>query len=222
MTIVEITSALRAPAATPREARGIAHCVRQGLSRPTWRERRAPALRRRGEVQLDHSRQAPEHGSTASSLGSDSRISAAIFSAQLMQTPARSIPQPVQLQLDLWDVSARLSLITPPRSKRRGARSIRSETWLTPRSASLCPADRCGALVVAEEQCQHPSRQRCTAGAPAVPRRPFDALLARMAASSFFAAAIWPLRFSKWTASIKTYSVRLRERSRGNLGVHGI
>jgi hypothetical protein len=27
--------------------------------------------------------------------------SAAVFSAQLMQTPARSIPQPVQLQLDL-------------------------------------------------------------------------------------------------------------------------
>ena len=47
------------------------------------------------------SRQAPEHGSTASSLGPDSRISAAIFSAQLMQTPARSMPQPVQLQLDL-------------------------------------------------------------------------------------------------------------------------
>jgi hypothetical protein len=47
------------------------------------------------------SRQAPEHGSAASSLVLDSRISAAIFSAQLMQTPARSIPQPVQLQLDL-------------------------------------------------------------------------------------------------------------------------
>ena len=47
------------------------------------------------------SRQAPEHGSTASSRAPDSRISAAIFSAQLMQTPARSIPQPVQLQLDL-------------------------------------------------------------------------------------------------------------------------
>ena len=31
----------------------------------------------------------------------DSRITAAIFSAQLIQTPARSIPQPVQLQLDL-------------------------------------------------------------------------------------------------------------------------
>src|SRR5262249_1428452 len=45
------------------------------------------------------SRQAPEHGSTASSLGPDSKISAAIFSAQLMQAPARSIPQPVQLQL---------------------------------------------------------------------------------------------------------------------------
>ena len=47
------------------------------------------------------SRQAPEHGSTASSSGPDWRICAAIFSAQLMQTPARRIPQPVQLQLDL-------------------------------------------------------------------------------------------------------------------------
>jgi len=46
------------------------------------------------------SRQAPEHGSTAISPGPDSRISAAAFSAQLMQTPARSTPQPVQLQLD--------------------------------------------------------------------------------------------------------------------------
>jgi hypothetical protein len=44
------------------------------------------------------SRQAPEHGSTASSCGPDARISAATLSAQLMQTPARSIPQPVQLQ----------------------------------------------------------------------------------------------------------------------------
>src|SRR5262249_38698325 len=51
------------------------------------------------------SRQAPEHGSAASSPGLDSRISAAIFSAQLMQTPARSIPQPVQLQLD-WGRAA--------------------------------------------------------------------------------------------------------------------
>src|SRR5262245_20138658 len=47
------------------------------------------------------SRQAPEQGSAASSPGPNSRISAAIFSAQLMQTPARSNPQPVQLQLDL-------------------------------------------------------------------------------------------------------------------------
>ena len=44
------------------------------------------------------SRQAPEHGSAASSPGPYSRIS---FSAQLMQTPARSNPQPVQLQLDV-------------------------------------------------------------------------------------------------------------------------
>jgi hypothetical protein len=41
----------RAP--SPRAARGIAQHVRQGLSRPTWHERRAPALWRRGEVQLD-------------------------------------------------------------------------------------------------------------------------------------------------------------------------
>src|SRR5262249_30658407 len=47
------------------------------------------------------SRQAPEHGFTVSSSTPDSRISAATFSAQLMQTPARSIPQPVQSQLDL-------------------------------------------------------------------------------------------------------------------------
>src|SRR2546423_15565541 len=47
------------------------------------------------------SRQAPEHGSKASSPGPDSTISSAIFSAQLMQIPARSIPQPVQLQVDL-------------------------------------------------------------------------------------------------------------------------
>jgi len=46
------------------------------------------------------SRQAPEHGSTASSPWPHSRISAAVFSAEVMQTPARSIPQPVQLQLD--------------------------------------------------------------------------------------------------------------------------
>jgi hypothetical protein len=63
------------------------------------------------------SRQVLEHGSTASSSGPDWTISAAIFSAQLMQTPARSIPQPVQLQLDLRDVGPRLSLTTPP-SKR--------------------------------------------------------------------------------------------------------
>ena len=45
--------ALRAPAATPRARRGNPHCVRQGLSRPTWCELRAPALWWRGEVQFD-------------------------------------------------------------------------------------------------------------------------------------------------------------------------
>src|SRR5262249_53362410 len=44
---------LSAPAATPKAGRGNAHCIRQGLSRPTERERRAPTLWRRGEVQLD-------------------------------------------------------------------------------------------------------------------------------------------------------------------------
>ena len=29
--------------------------------------------------------------------------------------------------------------MTPPRWQRHGARSIHSETWLTPRNASLCP-----------------------------------------------------------------------------------
>jgi hypothetical protein len=38
------------------------------------------------------SRQAPEHGSTASSSGAHSKISAAALSAQLMQTPAREHP----------------------------------------------------------------------------------------------------------------------------------
>jgi hypothetical protein len=47
------------------------------------------------------SQQAPECASTAISPWPDSRISAAVFSAQLMRTSARSIPQPVQLQLDL-------------------------------------------------------------------------------------------------------------------------
>jgi len=46
--------------------------------------------------------------------------------------------------------------------------------------------------------CRGPGRVR-------FPRRPFDALLVRMAALSCFATAIWPLRFSSWTASIKTY-----------------
>jgi hypothetical protein len=67
----------------------------KGFARRSTREWRAPTLRRIA------SRQAPQHGSTAISLGPDSRISAAVFSAQLMQTSARSIPQPVQLQLDL-------------------------------------------------------------------------------------------------------------------------
>jgi hypothetical protein len=49
------------------------------------------------DVSGGHQHTAP----TAISPGPDSRIRAAVFSAQLVQTPARSIPQPVQLQLDL-------------------------------------------------------------------------------------------------------------------------
>src|SRR5215813_5688444 len=56
MTIVEITGGILRAARTSGHAkagRGNAHCIRQGLSRPTWCKRRAPALWRRGEVQLD-------------------------------------------------------------------------------------------------------------------------------------------------------------------------
>jgi len=84
------------------------------------------------------SRQAPEHGSTAiSSPGPDSKISAAAFSAQLMQTPARSIPQPVQLQLATCEMSVRGSRSSLLRWRRRGAQSMRSETWSTRKSASV-------------------------------------------------------------------------------------
>jgi hypothetical protein len=65
------------------------------------RERRAPALWRGGEVQLDRLAAGARARLDTSSPGPVSRISAAVFSAQLMQTPARSILQPVQLQLDL-------------------------------------------------------------------------------------------------------------------------
>ena len=61
--------------------------------------------------------------------------------------------------------------------------------------------------------CRGPGRVR-------FPRDPFDALLARMAAVSFFAAAVWPLRFSKRTASIAP-SRRRALSSRARRGVHG-
>jgi hypothetical protein len=79
-----------------------AQCRARGASRGAHRV--SGARQRSGGVEKYSSiasRQAPEHGSTAISSEPDSRISAAVFSAQLMQTPARSIPQPVQLQLDL-------------------------------------------------------------------------------------------------------------------------
>jgi hypothetical protein len=96
---------LEAPAArasgTPRARRGNEHCDRQGLSRLRDFERRAPALWRRGEVQLDRLAAGARARLDGEFLQADSRISAATLSAQLMQTPARSIPQPVQLQLEM-------------------------------------------------------------------------------------------------------------------------
>ena len=80
-------------------------CQESGNERRDGRAQRVNGARQRsGGVEKYSSIaswQAPEHGSTAISPGPDSRISAAVFSAQLVQTPARSIPQPVQLQLDL-------------------------------------------------------------------------------------------------------------------------
>jgi len=90
---------LIAPTASPMARRGIAAVTVAPTATAL-----AGARQRSGGVEKYSSiasRQAPEHGSAASSPEPDSTISAAIFSAQLMQTPARSIPQPVQLQLDL-------------------------------------------------------------------------------------------------------------------------
>jgi len=54
------------------------------------------------------------------------------------------------------------------------------------------------------------------------PRDPFDALLARMAAVSFFAAAIWSLRFSERTAPIKHIQRGFASRVAVILGMHGV
>jgi hypothetical protein len=86
------------------EAQAPARAARQRLRHDGSAHRVSGARQRSGGVEKYSSiasRQAPEHGSTANSSEPDSRITAATFSAQLMQTPARSIPQPVQLQLDL-------------------------------------------------------------------------------------------------------------------------
>jgi hypothetical protein len=105
MTIVEITGGmLRAERASGLANGGAGHCALRLQRIVTAYCDVSGARQRSGGVEKYSSiasRQAPEHGSMASSLGPDSRISAAIFSAQLMQTPARSNPQPVQLQLDL-------------------------------------------------------------------------------------------------------------------------
>jgi hypothetical protein len=64
-------------------------------------ERRAPALWRRGEVQLNRLAAGARARLDGELSGTGLEESGPIFSAQLMQTPARSIPQPVQLQLKL-------------------------------------------------------------------------------------------------------------------------
>jgi hypothetical protein len=63
--------------------------------------------------------------------------------------------------------------------------------------------------------CRGPGRVR-------FPRDPFDALLARMAAVSFFAAAIWSLRFSERTAAIKHIQRGFASRVAVILGMHGV
>src|SRR5438067_13721688 len=80
--------------------RGNAHYVRpdcHGLRCVSDARQRSGGVEKYSSIA---SRQAPEHGSTASSCRPDSRMSAAILSAQLMQTPARSIPQPRNSVLD--------------------------------------------------------------------------------------------------------------------------
>jgi hypothetical protein len=53
-------------------------------------------------------------------------------------------------------------------------------------------------------------------------RDPFDALLARMTAVSFFAAAIWSLRFSERTTPIKHIQRGFASRAAVILGMHGV
>jgi hypothetical protein len=103
MTIVDITGGMLRPARASGHAkgRGNEHCVRRdcyGLRDVTDECQRSGGVRKYSSMA---SRQAPEQGWTVGSSRPDSRMSAATLSAQLMQTPARSIPQPVQLQLDL-------------------------------------------------------------------------------------------------------------------------
>jgi hypothetical protein len=105
MTIVEITGGMLRAARTSGDTTGGARqCALRTAKDCHGLRGMSGARQRSGGVEKYNSiasRQAPEHGSVANSPGPDPRISAAIFSAQLMQTPARSIPQPVQLQLGL-------------------------------------------------------------------------------------------------------------------------
>jgi hypothetical protein len=105
MTIVEITGGMLRASRRQRPRQWQRGALRTTSAKDCHGLRGVSGARQRsGGVEKYSSiasRQAPEHGSTASSPGPVSRICAAIFSAQLMQTPARSIPQPVQLQLDL-------------------------------------------------------------------------------------------------------------------------
>ena len=63
--------------------------------------------------------------------------------------------------------------------------------------------------------CRSPGRVRFL-------RDPFDALLARMTAVSFFAAAIWSLRFSERIAPIKHIQRGFTSRVAVILGMHGV
>src|SRR5262249_40832536 len=75
--------------------------ARGGSALSLERSRRAPALWRSGKVQLDRLAASARARLDGELSGAGLQNRAAIFSAQLMQTPALSIPQPVQLQLCL-------------------------------------------------------------------------------------------------------------------------
>ena len=76
-----------------RRGRGPALCLE--------RSRRAPALWRRGEVQLDRLAAGTRARLGGEFSGAGLKDQRRDLLGAVMQTPARSNPQPVQLQLDL-------------------------------------------------------------------------------------------------------------------------